>query len=78
VTGFQIAFETACVIILVLFAFALWLMHVAREAQQERDEAKKAAQSAQQALEQRQMAQAQISAAPTDAALDQSLANGTF
>jgi regulator of protease activity HflC (stomatin/prohibitin superfamily) len=77
-TGYAIPLTAACVVVLALVGMLLWLLHLARQAQAEKESAIAARSAQQQAAQQRAMAQASADAAPTDAALDTALKDGTF
>lgn len=75
---YEIIAVAGCVVLLAMIGCLVWVVHLAQVAEKESQEAKAAASATATATEQRAMAEAQISAAPTDEALATSLTEGTF
>lgn len=76
--AWEIAFFVACGVVVLLCVMFLFVVHLARQAQTAKA-AQVAAVTADAATQiQQSMQEAQMNAAPTDVALDQSLKDGTF
>ncbi|MFT8422068.1 MAG: hypothetical protein ABF479_19375 [Gluconacetobacter sp.] len=77
-TGYAIPATAACAVLIAMVGLTLYVLHLARQAAQARDAAKAASAAQARAVDERAMAQAQVTAAPTDEALDRALTGGTF
>lgn len=74
----SVELDLALVVILVLCAVVVWIAHLASEARAERDAEKRKAEALEAQKTQLALSQTQVSAAPTDSALDQILMAGKF
>lgn len=76
--GYAVPVTAACAVLLLFGGIVLWVLHLARQSEAETAEAATARSAEHQAAQERRMARAALSAAPTDAALERSLSDGSF
>ena len=76
--GYAVPVTAGCVVLALFGGILIWVLHLARQSEAEKSEASATSAALRKAAQARAMAQAAVSTAPTDAALEQSLSEGRF